>query len=95
MIGLVLMLLSKVSQQSDLFILVIRDANCQKEVLEKVFKSHVKSYLFRAEIVNEGCREWTYEIRTNKNTEPLTASLLEDLKVSDYSLVGYNTNTLM
>lgn len=92
MIGLVLYLLSKYSQSSDLFILILRSEKTTREALETILNEDVKSFKFRAESSIDGHVEFTYELRL-KSTDGLMIKLKEFS--SDFSLVGYHNNTLV
>lgn len=91
-IGLVLYFLSKYSQSSDLFILVLRSDTLIRDDLESILSKECKSFKFRAESSIENHLEFTYELRM-KETDVLMKLLQEHSK--DFSLVGYHNNTLV
>lgn len=95
-ISAVLYLMSKFSNKTDLYILVVRfEADTSTGEIEKTISKTCKKYKFRAEIQSDAGNEATYEIRFVKNSNRVVSMLTESKSIKEVSLVSYNTNTLM
>lgn len=94
-LSVVLYSLSRFSNHSDLYIVVVRHEKIDRQQLEKIFRTHTKSFKFRAEIHLSATCEMTYELRMKQDTYHMIDGLKTDMDIQDVSLVSYNTNTLM
>jgi len=95
LIGAVLLIMSRISFSSHLYIMVIRHENISNDALNQLLKEHTKSFRFRAEIHINDTKEMTYELRIKDSSEGLIEAIKESLGVKDISLVSYQSNTLV
>ncbi|MCX7774375.1 MAG: DUF4956 domain-containing protein, partial [Clostridia bacterium] len=95
-IGLIIYAMSKLTSNENAFVLVVTaDGSAAQSEIEGAFKNKVKRSQFKAKSNHQGCSEYTYEVRLQKNNSSFTEELSKVAGVQAVSLVGFKTQNYL
>lgn len=92
---LILFMFKKCASSDKRFVLIIKGANINISMVEKLLKSNLKGYLCKGKYINKDSMELIYDIKLGKKKDNSVVEEIHTLNgVSTVNLVANNTDTM-